>query len=245
MRYWWIILVIVAALFLGFSLYFRLQFYPAQTSVIPVQSKNIELQVIKEKTVNGYVIKHEEKIIFIDTGYGVKLPREMQKLSIRPEQVTHIFLTHSDYDHVGGLKFFDKAEIYLGKPEELLLTGENKRFFKILTNDPLKRDYNLMDDGEIIKIGDIQIKAIHTPGHTTGHTCFLLNKQYVFTGDLLRIKKNRIKPFFPFINMNTKMVRESITKLVDQMRVLPLELICTGHTGYSNNVQNLLQSWLL
>src|ERR1017187_5436636 len=45
-------------------------------------------------------------------------------------------------------------------------------------------------DGEVFKLGDIAIKAIHTPGHTLESTCFLLtdenNKEYaLFSGDTL------------------------------------------------------------
>ena len=48
------------------------------------------------------------------------------------------------------------------------------------------------EDGEIIKLGDIQIKVIHTPGHTLESVCYLLfdennNQKALFTGDTLFI----------------------------------------------------------
>ncbi len=51
---------------------------------------------------------------------------------------------------------------------------------------------HIATDGEILQVGDIQLKVIHTPGHTMESTCFLLidekgNESSLFTGDTLFI----------------------------------------------------------
>ena len=44
----------------------------------------------------------------------------------------------------------------------------------------------LLDDGDIIELGDRSIKVIHTPGHSPGHMCFFDEpNQFMFTGDLI------------------------------------------------------------
>ncbi|MBQ7336690.1 MAG: MBL fold metallo-hydrolase, partial [Clostridia bacterium] len=44
----------------------------------------------------------------------------------------------------------------------------------------------LLDDGDIIELGDRNIKAIHTPGHSPGHMCFWdETNRFMFTGDLI------------------------------------------------------------
>lgn len=53
-------------------------------------------------------------------------------------------------------------------------------------------DAHVAEDGEILKVGNIQIKVIHTPGHTMESTCFLLinesgKETALFTGDTLFI----------------------------------------------------------
>lgn len=45
-----------------------------------------------------------------------------------------------------------------------------------------------MEDGEIIQIGDITIKAIETLGHTDSHMAYLVNQDRVLTGDALFIR---------------------------------------------------------
>lgn len=53
-------------------------------------------------------------------------------------------------------------------------------------------DMHVAHDGEILNVGDIKIKVIHTPGHTMESTCYLLidedgNEKAIFTGDTLFI----------------------------------------------------------
>ncbi|MFC1945593.1 MBL fold metallo-hydrolase [Chloroflexota bacterium] len=42
----------------------------------------------------------------------------------------------------------------------------------------------LLEDGDVLYVGNLQIKALHTPGHTTGSLCFLTGK-YLFSGDTI------------------------------------------------------------
>ncbi|MCV0392707.1 MAG: MBL fold metallo-hydrolase [Nitrosopumilus sp.] len=50
------------------------------------------------------------------------------------------------------------------------------------------RNTNLLKDGDEILFGDSKIKVIHTPGHTPGSLCYLIDQKYVFTGDILFIE---------------------------------------------------------
>ncbi|MBE9188799.1 MBL fold metallo-hydrolase [Gloeocapsopsis crepidinum LEGE 06123] len=43
-------------------------------------------------------------------------------------------------------------------------------------------------DGETLQIGDVQIKAIATPGHTDSHIAYLVNNTHLLTGDALFIR---------------------------------------------------------
>ncbi|MDH5380314.1 MAG: MBL fold metallo-hydrolase [Cyclobacteriaceae bacterium] len=55
-----------------------------------------------------------------------------------------------------------------------------------------KYDVHVATDGEILEVGDIKIKVLHTPGHTMESSCFLLideegKEKAIFTGDTLFI----------------------------------------------------------
>jgi glyoxylase-like metal-dependent hydrolase (beta-lactamase superfamily II) len=77
-----------------------------------------------------WVLKGNDRVILIDTGftnrYMIKLwkieeykdPVEaLSEIDLLPEQVTDVIVTHSHWDHIGGLSRFRKAQIWITKKE--------------------------------------------------------------------------------------------------------------------------------
>lgn len=82
--------------------------------------------------------------------------------------------THLHADHIsGGLKLAEKlgATYYL-PPKDA---------------DGVTFAYVPIEDGNEIKVGNITIQAIYSPGHTIGSTSFVIGNQYLLTGDILFI----------------------------------------------------------
>ncbi|MGM7701583.1 MBL fold metallo-hydrolase [Pseudalkalibacillus sp. Hm43] len=46
-------------------------------------------------------------------------------------------------------------------------------------------EYQPLEDGKVIKVGDTEIKPIYTPGHTIGSTSLIVDDEYLLTGDIL------------------------------------------------------------
>ena len=93
-------------------------------------------------------------------------------------KINKIILTHSHYDHiqrVDELTAKTQADIYF---HEL----ESDSIKKHIKGDSVKT-IKLKDNGEI-KVGNIKIKIIHTPGHTPGAICLLFENKLI-TGDTL------------------------------------------------------------
>lgn len=99
-----------------------------------------------------------------------------------------ILLTHAHFDHVGGLnevKSKFNVPLYVNnKDEKICEMGVDK--FGRIGYSPLygpipKADYNI-NEGDIIKMGNLNITVIETPGHTPGGVCFLVDKK-LFSGD--------------------------------------------------------------
>ncbi|GAB1448097.1 MBL fold metallo-hydrolase [Bacteroidota bacterium] len=99
----------------------------------------------------------------------------LEKLKEQKARLKYIFETHFHADFVSGHQDLAKktgAEIVYG-PETI-------------SNLPIR----IATDGELFKVGDLSIQAIHTPGHTPESTCFLLiqadgKHHCLFTGDTL------------------------------------------------------------
>lgn len=102
--------------------------------------------------------------------------------------ITGILVTHSHYDHVNGVEAILKAtdaRVYIHKEEQAFLKHSRAESTGIFIN---VSSPNLMavSSGDKIKIGKVPLEFLHTPGHTPGSQCFLVNKNLV-SGDTLFI----------------------------------------------------------
>ena len=86
----------------------------------------------------------------------------------------------------------------------------------------------MLEDGEEVNIGEIVIKGITTPGHTPGSMSYLVNKEFLFTGDTVSLRGGKMVPFYRLINMDTKKQKESIIKIAE---IETVRMICTAHSG--------------
>lgn len=89
-------------------------------------------------------------------------------------KITHVFDTHLHADHVsGGRGIAEKtgAKYWLPPKDATEVTF----------------DYTPLEDGNVVTIGKaaIDIRALHTPGHTIGSTSFIVDDTYLFSGDIL------------------------------------------------------------
>jgi glyoxylase-like metal-dependent hydrolase (beta-lactamase superfamily II) len=96
--------------------------------------------------------------------------------------------THGHGDHIGGNLFFGQAfncPCAIHALDADMLVDNKKNFSDYMGyNMKLKPAEHILEDGEIIHLGDIDVKVIHTPGHTPGGICLLADK-YLISGDTL------------------------------------------------------------
>ena len=126
----------------------------------------------------SYIIGDEKSkdAAIVDAGWEIdKLTgiADKEKLKIKK-----IILTHSHYDHiqkVDELASKADAEVYFHEDDY----NEIKKSIK----NPSIKTHKLKNNDEI-KVGNIKIKVIHTPGHTPGAICLLFENKLI-TGDTL------------------------------------------------------------
>ena len=100
--------------------------------------------------------------------------------------------THGHFDHIGGTAAVRRstgAPIRIHPADRPLYDAlpEQAGFFGLTAEPPLPPDGGL-DDGDSIPFGRFSLSVIHTPGHTPGSTCFLLEDRIppiLFSGDTL------------------------------------------------------------
>jgi glyoxylase-like metal-dependent hydrolase (beta-lactamase superfamily II) len=165
-----------------------------------------------ELSVNTYLFKINGKLILIDTGAGElfgptvgHLAENLKAIGYDPSQIDVILLTHIHGDHSGGLtvnkkRVFPNADVYVNqKDADYFLSEANlnkaapdrKTTFvaSMATVNPYKEAGKLKTFNSDTTLFDV-IKTVAAPGHTPGHTFYVLENQgqkIVFSGDIIHL----------------------------------------------------------
>jgi glyoxylase-like metal-dependent hydrolase (beta-lactamase superfamily II) len=213
--------IIIAAINVGPMLFMK----PSETG----EFSNTSIYILNSGINNMFLINSSEGYIVIDTGSDVEaIQEELKKLKINESDIKHVFLTHTDYDHVAGLSLFKNAKIYMS--EDVLQTNGSKKVLyerNSLDDKVTVEDVNLLSD-EKLTLENVTIKSIKAPGHTPGHMIYLVNDTYLFSGDAMEISGNTIKQH-PF-TMDEEKSSESIKTIKNIMK--NIDYVFTAHYGY-------------
>jgi glyoxylase-like metal-dependent hydrolase (beta-lactamase superfamily II) len=91
-------------------------------------------------------------------------------------KITKILVTHHHFDHTNGIE-----ELLSHTPAKVYIHKAEAEFMKRVWSDTVQ-----VESGDVIQVGKIPITFIHTPGHTPGSQCFLLDNKLI-SGDTLFI----------------------------------------------------------
>jgi glyoxylase-like metal-dependent hydrolase (beta-lactamase superfamily II) len=188
---------------------------------------------------NAVVVNTGDKLVLIDTGMGSstmfgpttgKLLKSLAAAGIDPKDIDAVVATHAHCDHVWGIMGddgkpnFPNAQIYISQADFDFWTDEKKLSLK----DPAymqpfvegARKNLLPNRDKIVFVKDGQeflpgIQAMAAPGHTVGHTVFMITsdgKSLAAIGDLthhqiLLVEKPRIEFAYdtdPKLSANTR-----------------------------------------
>lgn len=141
----------------------------------------------------------------IDAGVGLEIERifaNIEEDGFDPTKINKVILTHTHADHAGGCKGMReklRCKIFVpGDEVNLLERGTDEELGLIIAKESgiYSPDYLfphcstdvVVSNGDTIWVGELQLRAIHTPGHSPGSTCYLLEhrgKHILFTGDVV------------------------------------------------------------
>ena len=199
---------------------------------------------------HSYLLLGNEKALLIDTGLGISnIKKEIDKITSLPIIVG---TTHVHWDHIGGHKYFNNIAVHKSEKDWLikfplsLETIKNNLLKKPCT---FPRSFNInkyeiynkkptiiLNDNDIINLGNRKIKVIHTPGHSPGHLCFYdIKNKYLFTGDLVYCGKLDIH----YPTTNPIDFKNSIYKI----RKLDINKILPAHYKLNINTDILDKTW--
>ncbi len=152
---------------------------------------------------NVYLLSGGEELALIDAGSGLgedEILSNVRSLGYGTDAIRHVFLTHAHADHAGGGASLAKklgVSVYLSVAEkEAFETADEEA----LGLDVARRngfypdDYRLrsckvdrvLQGGERLKCGDLELDVVNTPGHSAGSVCYSVDTEdglTLFSGD--------------------------------------------------------------
>ncbi|OGH97487.1 MAG: hypothetical protein A2104_07815 [Candidatus Melainabacteria bacterium GWF2_32_7] len=148
----------------------------------------IKTLVIGAFEVNNYLVFHENsnEAVLIDAGGDYEATKALaDKHNVK---IKYILNTHGHLDHVAGdekIQAKEGAKVLLHKNDGFLVNAlkQHLALYGMPEYEVPKID-EYIEDGQEIKAGGLTFKAIHTPGHSPGAVCYLIDN-VIFSGDTL------------------------------------------------------------
>ncbi len=139
----------------------------------PLYLKQIEVGPMENFV---YLIGDQDKreCVMVDPAWEVD--RVLRLAAQDGMRVVGGLVTHTHFDHVNGVEELiakTGSKVYVNKAEAEFLKGMKSHLEKV-------------DSGHKLQVGNLEITFLHTPGHTPGSQCFLVNNRLV-SGDTLFI----------------------------------------------------------
>ncbi len=189
-----------------------------------------------------YLLNGSKHSLLIDTGLGIcDIRKKVTELTDKPIIAV---ATHVHWDHLGGHKYF--PNFYAHEAELNWLNGEFPLSMEQIKEMVIDRcdlpegfDVNnyeffqgtptkLLQDNDVIDIGNRSVQILHTPGHSPGHMCFWeKDTGFLFTGDL--VYKDTLFAYFPSTDP------EAYLNSLERLSMLPVNSVFPGH--HSLNIQ--------
>jgi len=195
-----------------------------------------------------FLLDGGDELAIVDTGAGMgaeSIVANVKAAGFDPASVLQIILTHAHVDHAGGAA---KMRGLLGSPSVLasavcagwIRTGDEQKvsldaakkaaFYPAeYVLEPCPVDAELAD-GDTIRVGDLALTVLDTPGHSDGHISLLLERgggQTLFSADAVFHGGN-------ILLQNTWDCRlDAVIRTLRRLRELEVTALIPSHLGYS------------
>ena len=198
--------------------------------------KRLKLDTPLGEPTNCYIIVDEEtkETMVIDpAGEEEKI---IEMLDILEAKLKYIYLTHCHGDHTGavvGLQNKYEAKVLIERKEsENLKNTEITLNYYIGIPDIRLEEGSRIDDGDLIHLGELEFKVIHTPGHTNGSTSLFCEKEkMLFSGDTI------FRGTWGRTDLPTGSLNDIINSITDKLLILPNDTIVYPGHGKSTMIK--------
>ena len=199
--------------------------------------KRMRLYVEPTHITNCYIIADEnlKEAMVIDP--GAQAEEVINMINILDVKVKYIVLTHCHADHIGAVSEIKNelgGKLLIHRDEAEGLFNPEINLEDIIGNKKNVIEVDArVDHGDIIHIGDIQFRIIHTPGHTKGSICLYCEKEkMLFSGDTL------FRGTWGRTDLPTGSLIQIMSSITNKLLILPEDTIIYPGHGKSSMIKD-------
>lgn len=198
--------------------------------------KHLKIETWVASPTNCYIVcdeKTKETMVVDPAG---QVDEIINIINILEGKLKYIYLTHCHGDHIGGVtelknKMGGKILIHRDDAPGLNDININLTRFIDMPEIELEPD-SRVDDGDLIHLGELEFKVIHTPGHTCGSTSLYCDEEkLLFSGDTL------FRGTWGRTDLPTSSFEAVIDSITNKLMKLPDETICYPGHGKSTMIK--------
>lgn len=191
--------------------------------------KRIKVKTSLMEPTNCYIImdKKTKETMVIDP--GGEADKIIDMLEVLQSKVKYIYLTHCHGDHIGAVpevKQKTNAKILIHRIDSEGLYNPEITLTEVIGMYDIKLEADSrIDDDDLIHIGNMEFRVIHTPGHTSGSTSLYCEKEnLLFSGDTL------FRGTWGRTDLPTSSFEDIIDSITNRLMILPSKtIVYPGH----------------
>lgn len=196
--------------------------------------KRIKVLTPFQLITNVYIIQNRRTKETMVVDPGAEVDKIVEMLDILNARVKYIYLTHCHGDHIGGVSELQKrkgGKILIHRFDADGLTNSNISLTDYLGINASFEPDSRLNEGDLLHLGDIEFKVIHTPGHTKGGTCLYCKQEsFLISGDTL------FRGTWGRTDLPTSSFTQIIDSITNKLMVLPEDtIVYPGHRKIYND----------